>query len=213
MAQPMTSSNPRPGGIDANSRGIAVLVATVVIGFLLLLNAGGSGASNNTASDGGPSTTVDVSNVNGDPAVTTTLPDEGVTPTTEDRTQTTDTTEPTEPDRQPGDVVVAVLNGGGPTGAASSTSETIVERGYQAGPTANTAAGVAQLDTTKVYYAEGYQAEATAVAGLLGKADDAVEALPEPPPGAGLESSNVVVVLGKDTAPIGTDSSATTTPA
>lgn len=203
----MTSSNSSPGGIDANSRGIAVLVVAVVVGFLLLLNAGGSGATSDTVSAGGPTTTIDIADVNGEPGITTTLPVDGAV------TTTTDATDTTEPDRQPGDVVVAVLNGGGPAGAAASTSATIVERGYQAGPVGNTTPGTPALDTTKVYYAEGYQAEATAVAGLLGKADDAVEALPEPPPGAGLESSNVVVVLGKDTPPVGSDSSATTTSA
>lgn len=203
----MTTSNSSPGGIDANSRGIAVLVVAVVVGFLLLLNAGGSGATSDDASDDGPTTTIDISDVDGGADVTTTLPDEGST------TSTSDPTETTEPDRQPGDVVVAVLNGGGPTGAAGDTSATIVERGYQAGPVGNTNPGTPAFETTKVFYAEGYQAEATAVAGLLGKADDAVEALPEPPPGAGLESSNVVVVLGVDTAPVGTDSSATTTSA
>ena len=78
----MTSSNSRPGGIDANSRGIAVLVVTVVVGFLLLLNAGGSGATSDTASGGGPSTTVDISDVNGEPAVTTTVPERGPLPRT-----------------------------------------------------------------------------------------------------------------------------------
>ncbi|MEO6989785.1 MAG: LytR C-terminal domain-containing protein [Aquihabitans sp.] len=204
----MTSSNPRPGGIDANSRGIAVLVVAVVVGFLLLLNAGGSGATSDTASDDGPSTTVDISGVNDDPAATTTLPGEVEGPTTTEDTET----DTSEPDRQPGDVTVAVLNGGGPAGAAGAVSATIVDRGYQAGTVGNTSPGVAQLDTTKVYYAEGYQAEASAVAGLLGKADDAVEALPDPPPGAGIESANVVVVLGKDTPPVGADPTASTVP-
>lgn len=198
----MTSSTPASGGIDANSRGIAVLIAAVVVGFLLLLNAGTSDSSTNAAGDP-PATTIDTSGLD-DPETTTTVPgDDGTTTTTETGT--------TEPDRQPGDVVVAVLNGGGPAGTAGATSSTITDSGYQAGTVGNITPGVAELDTTKVYYAEGYQAEATAVAGLLGKSDDAVEALPSPPPGSGLEAANVVVVLGRDTPPVGSESATTTT--
>lgn len=197
----MTSSTPASGGIDANSRGIAVLIAAVVVGFLLLLNAGTSDSSTNAAGDP-PATTIDTSGLD-DPETTTTVPGDDGTTTTETGT--------TEPDRQPGDVVVAVLNGGGPAGTAGATSSTITDSGYQAGTVGNITPGVAELDTTKVYYAEGYQAEATAVAGLLGKSDDAVEALPSPPPGSGLEAANVVVVLGRDTPPVGSESATTTT--
>lgn len=195
----MTSSQQTPGGIETNSRGIAVLVVAVVVGFLLLLNAGG-GAGASSDGDDTASPPVDTSGLTEDPSSTTSQPD--------DLLGTTTTT--SAPERSQGDVTVAVLNGGGPTGAAATTSATIADAGWKAGTVGN---ANSNIDSTRVYYAEGYQAEAGAVAGLLGKSSDAVEALPDPAPGTIAEGDNVVVVLGTDTPPAGSEGATTTTAA
>lgn len=198
----MTAPERRANGLDANARGIAVLVAAVVIGFLLLVNTGSSGGdeiiSSGEGGDTGPTTTVDTSDVGGDDS-TTTQPDD-----------TTTTTEGGEEGRPPGEVAVLVLNGSGQSGVAASTSTVVGEAGYNMLDPGN-AAG--RSETTMVYFAEGYEPEATAVAERLGKSGDAVAAMPEEAPGPGTEEANVVVVLGTDTPPAGGGGEATTTTA
>ena len=103
-----------------------------------------------------------------------------------------------------------MLNAGGPTGAAASTSAVITAAGWNAGTVGN---GSPTLTETRIYYTEGYQPEANAVANLLGKTSDAVEAMPETAPGPIADTDNVVVVLGSDTPPAGTEDSTTTTAA
>ncbi|HEX2575519.1 MAG TPA: LytR C-terminal domain-containing protein [Aquihabitans sp.] len=198
----MTAPTRRAGGLDANARGIAVLAAAVLIGFLLLLKAGDTGsASSAEGTDPVPSTTVDTSGLGTEPGDTTTTPDEA--------TSTTAAPEGAEA-RAPGEVQVVVLNADGPAGSARAASETIGAAGYQMGEPANANAGTT-LEQTAVYFAEGYQAEANAVALVLGKAPDAVQPMPDPVPGPGADTANVVVVLGADTAPAGGDTTSTTT--
>ena len=57
----MTAPEQRAGGLDANARGIAVLVVAVLIGFLLLLKAGDGGAAE--VSTGTTPGTVDTSGI------------------------------------------------------------------------------------------------------------------------------------------------------
>jgi hypothetical protein len=200
MAPSMTSPQTTPGGIETNSRGIAVLVVALVVGFLLLLNAGGGAGASSDDDTATP------------PADTTNLVD-GSTSTTSQPGDLVDSTSTTlaEDARTPGDVTVAVLNAGGPTGAAATTSAQITDAGWQAGTVGN---GSPELAETRIYYTEGYQPEANAVANLLGKSNDAVEAMPETPPGQIADSDNVVVVLGSDTPPTsGADGDTTTTTA
>lgn len=187
----MTAPQQRAGGLDANARGILVLVAAVVVGFLLLLNTGGSSADTDT--DAAPEPTVDVDL--GDP-------DDETDDTTPDEPEATTTSEPDSGALEPGEISVLVLNGGGIAGAAGSTTQTLADSGYQMGEAAN-AAESPNVEATVVYFAEGFEAEATAVASVLGKPADVVEAMPEDSPGAGSEAANVVVVLGKDVAPVG----------
>lgn len=183
LAQQMTAPETRTGGFDANARGIAVLVVAVLVALLLLLKAGGDGNTSTAADDTGG-------------GVTTTAPLGGSTTTTPD--DTTTTTAASSGDREPKDVTVLVLNGGGPAGVAKANSDAIGEKGYTMGAYTNASATVA---TTVVYYADGYQAEAEAVASALGKSADVVEAMPDTPPGPGADTADVVVVLGQDTPP------------
>jgi hypothetical protein len=180
----MTAPQQRAGGLDANARGIGVLVVTVIIGLLLLLNTGGDdGASAVSSGAGGGATTTEPSG-----SSTTTTPDD-----------TTTTTEASTGGHQAAEVKVLVLNGSGLAGVAKTNSDAIGAKGYEMLAAANATANV---EDTVVYFADGYEADAAAVADALGKTSDAVEAMPDTPPGAGADQANVVVVLGsKDTAP------------
>lgn len=205
----MTAPTQRAGGLDANARGLAVLAVAVVVGLLLLLTTGGDGATTEVAAggDGGAPTTIDISGIDPEPdgEVTTTTPDE----------TTTSSSSPADGLRDPGEVKVLVLNGGGIGGVARSTSETIGEKGYVMQPPTNSANSPSQA-TTVVYFADGYQAEAEAVAAVIGKAPSVVDAMPSTSPGSGADAANVVVVLGKDVAPAESsdgDSSTSTTSA
>lgn len=189
----MTAPQQRAGGLDANARGILVLVAAVVVGFLLLLSTGGSGADSDASPDPEPSVDVDL----GDPES-----DDETDGTTPDTTDDTTTTEPESTALQPGEISVVVLNGGGIAGAAGSTTQTLADAGYQMGAAGN-AADSPGVETTVVYFAEGFEAEATAVASVIGRPADVVDAMPETSPGPGADEVNVVVVLGQDVAPVG----------
>ena len=191
---PMTAPQQRAGGLDANARGILVLVAAVVVGFLLLLSTGGSGADSDAGSSSEPTVDVDLGDPDSDDEPDGTTPDE--------TDVTTTTTDPDSGALQPGEISVVVLNGGGIAGAAASTTQTLADAGYQMGGAGN-AAETPNVETTVVYFAEGFEAEATAVASVMGRPSDVVSALPDTPPGPGADSANVVVVLGQDIAPVG----------
>ncbi|HWJ62455.1 MAG TPA: LytR C-terminal domain-containing protein, partial [Acidimicrobiales bacterium] len=128
--------------------------------------------------------------------------------TTTAATEDTTTTAATS-DHSPSEVSVLVLNGSSQAGVAASTSTTIGESGYTMLSPSNAPANV---DTTAVYYAEGYEADAIAVAQILGKGTDAVKPLTEASLGGAEGDADVVVVLGADTPPAsGGDSSSGTT--
>lgn len=178
----MTAPQQRAGGLDANARGIVVLAVAVLVGLLLLLKTGGNeGASAVTATG----------NKGG---VTTSAP-LGSTTTTPDDTTTTTTASGAH---QPSAVKVLVLNGSGLTGVAKTNSSAVGAKGYKMLTAGN---APTTIPTTVVYYAAGYQEDATAVATALGKTSSVVKAMPSTPPGPGADQANVVVVLGKDTAP------------
>lgn len=193
----MTAPDHSTSGFDSNTRGLAVLAVAVVVGLLLLLNAGNGGASEQVAGSdtgGGEVTgsTIDVSGLGDDET------DESTTTTPE---QTTTSSIPeTEGTRPPSQVKVLVLNGCGSAcpGVAGTTSDTIGQTGFVMQQAGNASARPA---TTVVYFADGYQLEAEAVAAVVGKAPDVVEAMPSTSPGPGAENANVVVVLGADTPP------------
>jgi len=177
----MTAPEQRAGGLDSNARGIAVLVVAVLIGVLLLWKAGDNG-SNTAVASTGPTTTIDIS---------------GLTSTTLAGSDTTTTTQASD-GNQPSDVKVLVLNGSGKAGVAATNSTAIGQKGYTMLPPTNAAKNAS---TTSVYYAPNYQADAAAIAALLGKTPDSVLPMPTTPLGAGSATANVVVVLGADTAP------------
>ena len=76
---------------------------------------------------------------------------------------------PTGTTRAPASVSVVVLNGsGGVKGVAGATTDKIKAKGYKTLEPGN----AAPVDKTTVYYTAGYQADANAVAGVLGLARD-----------------------------------------
>ena len=186
----MTAPEPRPAGLDSNVRGLAVLGVALLVGFLLLLNAGPSGGDSSAApDDSAPVTTADLG--------------------TDTTAATTTTTSTPSSGRTPSEVKVLVLNGGGPAGSAATTSSTIEAAGYTMGEPDNSPVTVTE---TTFYYLDDYQVEATSVANLLGQTPDVVKPLA----GSGLESAagdaNVLVVLGPNASPVESpDSSETTT--
>ena len=185
----MTAPEPRPSGADGNARGLLVLAAAVVVGFLLLWNLGGGSTSSADTKD-------ESSTPN------TTAPLDGTT------TEATTTTLSSGSGHTASEVKVLVLNGGGPTGAAKSTSTQIGESGYTMGEPGNSPITV---DATSIFYAEDYQADATSIALLLGRSTDALKPLADAGLNGAEGDANVVVVLGPDAPPVSEDSSSTTT--
>ncbi len=97
--------------------------------------------------------------------------------------------------RPPAQVKVLVANGTGQAGVAGAKASELTSKGYTAVDTAN----AASTATSVIYYAQGYEQEAAAVAQALSIPASAVAALPTPPP-FDIRNSNVIVVIGTDQA-------------
>ncbi len=188
----------RSAGTNA-ARGVMVIVAAVAVGLLLMFRGiGDSSADTDAAAGDGSADTAEPGDTGqGDTGVTgatdTTLPAEEVTP------ETTDTTV-SAPPRDPSEVRVLVLNGtddaariGGVAGAGTDLlkpSNYVVLDPKDAdvnGPSA-------------IFFAEGYQAEANAVAAVYG-VDPAAVVQPLDPtasPIVDTQDANIVVRIGSD---------------
>lgn len=197
MAHPMTAPERPASGLDANARGIIVLVVAVLVGVALLLNVGNdSGQSSASPTTTTAGTTLDIGGT-----TTTVAGDTTGTTGAEGETTTTVAGDNGGEARDAADVSVVVLNGSSKTGAAQANSDTIAAQGYQMGSPGNPVTNIE--GNTVVYYAEGYQADAVAVAAVLGRPADAVQAKPAEDLGPGSADANVVVVLGAaDTSPV-----------
>ncbi len=164
----------------AAGRGILLIAVAVLVGVLLLRNGfdDGGGSSAPTTEGGGGAVT-------------------SVSPDTTGAGGSTDSTTPTTPStRPPNQVKVFVANAAGVQGAAGRAVEVLTPLGYVAvagnSPT--------RVDTTTVYYTEGFQAEAQGIAQALGAPAAAVQPMPTPPPVADIQGAQVLVVLGPDVA-------------
>jgi hypothetical protein len=193
----MTAPEARPSGVDSNIRGLLVLGAAVVVGIALLWSWGDDGTTTVDAGQADTTTTIDTSNL----GTTTTEASGGG----EASTTTTPAT-----DHSPSEVSVIVLNGSGQTGVAASNSATIGEAGYVMLTPGNAPANV---DATAVYFVEGYESDAIAVAGLLGKGTDSVSPVTEASLGGAEGDADVVVILGADTPPASDGTTTSTTSA
>jgi hypothetical protein len=152
-----------------------VLVGAAVF-FVLILLADGPDAST-TTTNGGPTTTVastDSTNTDttGPSASTTTS---AATPTT-------------IPVRDPSEVRVLVLNSTEIAGAAGRFTEELAAQGYQTLPASDF---TPEQDPSRVWYREGFSAEANVLAELI--PGSLVEPIPDPTVG---EGADIVIVLG-----------------
>jgi hypothetical protein len=98
--------------------------------------------------------------------------------------------------RPPNQVKVFVANAAGVQGAAGRTADALIAAGYAAVP----GNSPTRAEATAIYYTEGFEAEAQAVAATLGVPATSVQPMPTPPPVAEIEGSQVLVVLGPDIA-------------
>lgn len=109
----------------------------------------------------------------------------------------TETTETTVPVKTPAEVTVIVLNGTSVSGAAGKYSTAIGSAGYQMLEPGDAST---KIPVTAVFFTQGFEREAAAVALAAGApATVTPAALPAPPPGE-VGAANVVVVIGADLA-------------
>ena len=159
----------------AMARGILLIVVAILLGVVLL----------NATDDPEPFTARSGSEE----------PDRGATPTTDPATtDTTDTTLPPSP-RDPSEVTVLVVNGSGVRGVAGRITETLKGSAYVTVDPGN----IEAVEASVVYFVEGYEADARAVATLL-TPQPAVEPMPDPAPVADLQGAQVLVVVAADLA-------------
>ena len=164
---------------SAAIRGALLIVAAFVLGFALLSATSATEPFEvESAQDGGDG---------GDQGA---AGDDGE----EEEDDATTTTETTVATRPPAEVGVLVANASGVQGAGGRRTEDIGAAGYRMleATTAN-----AQSDTSTVFYVEGYEAEAQAVANLLSPVP-AIAPMPPEPPVDDLGDANVLVVIAQD---------------
>lgn len=113
-------------------------------------------------------------------------------------TTTATTTTVADGPRDPEDVTVLVANGSGLQGAAASVTETLDGAGYGTAAPSNVRDG-ARANASVVYYLEGFEADAEAVAAAFSPAPP-VAPMPDPAPTDDLRGASVVLVLGPDLA-------------
>jgi hypothetical protein len=123
-------------------------------------------------------------------ATSTTTTTEGTTETTGGATSTTTTaaTPTTIPVRDPSEVRVLVLNSMGLAGAAGRLTEELAAQGYQTLPASDF---TPEQNPTRVWYREGFSAEANVLAEQI--PGSLVEPIPDPTVG---EGADIVIVLG-----------------
>jgi hypothetical protein len=167
----------RPTEPTANpARGAALVIVAVLVGLFLLRNGIDTTTTATGSTDKGASTDAGGA-------------DEG--------SDSGSSTSSTLGLRQPVEVPTVVLNGTQTNGAAKKWSGFLQARGYNL--TDSDGAGGPDATATSVYYAEGFEQEAAAVATLIGAPATAVALLPTPAP-QNSGTAKVVVVLGPDVA-------------
>jgi hypothetical protein len=157
------------------ARGIALIVAAVVLGIVLL-----------NATDRTPSFV----ETNGSKATQTTVA--GSTETTSASTPSTARSKAHDPSA----VAILVANGSGVKGAAAKIATTLAGSNYVLKTSVNTKT---PASSSIVYYSPGYDADARAIASLLTPAPS-VQPMPSPLPVADLTGANILVVVAADIA-------------
>lgn len=163
---------------DATVRGVVVLLVAVVVGLALLARGGSSGdsAASTTEPPEGSSTAV--------PSIT----ESTLAPVNDPTASSAPTT------RAVGEVTVIVLNGTRQAGIAGDNEAKVEGAGYQTISASNSSS---PADTTRILFAEGFQADAEAVKEILG-VDAPVEPAPAEPLAPTAGDANVVILLGAD---------------
>ena len=168
----------------ATARGAALVVVAVIIGVILLgkgFETGFLPTSSETPSEQAADDDDDEEEAATDDGVTTTA------------------TTATPATRVPAQVRVIVLNGGGPSGSAGTSSTALAAAGF----TTLDASDTDDVAATAVYAMPGFEADAAAVAQTL-RIPAPPQAMPTPPPtGTPADQVDVVVVLGPDFTPVG----------
>jgi len=107
--------------------------------------------------------------------------------------QTTPTTTRT---RTKAEVIVVVANGAGVRGLGAATTNALKNVGYTTLTPTDTSGAV---DKTSIQFAEGFEAEARELAGVIGQPATVVTRLTNPPVAASeIVDAKVVVILGVD---------------
>lgn len=163
----------------------AILVAlAVIIGFVLLRD-DNVNVSSSVGAD--------------DTAQTDDEGDNGTEGTDDTTAEEADSTTSLPPARDPSEVKVLVANGTNVTGAATTVTDALKSQNYITGnPTDATSKD--GIVATSVYFTEGFEAEANAVASAINAPAESVQALPTPAPVADTQLAHVIIVLGPDLA-------------
>jgi hypothetical protein len=166
----------RPTEPTANpARGVVLVVIAVLVGLVLLRNGIDADANAGSSTGGGKGTTADGGGTDGGSTTSSTL---GL--------------------RSPSEVPLIVLNGSGVKGAANKYATFLLNKGYTNQTDADGGNAAAQADTTTVYFQEGFQNEAKAVASAI-KAPTVGGTAAVPTVSLGpTNNASVVVVIGKD---------------
>lgn len=162
----------------AMMRGIALIVAAIVLGVVLL-----------NATDSPEPFTPKVTAADGSTTETTAAPSDSGSSST-----STPTTVAAKAHKA-SEVAVLVVNGSKVTGAAGRIATTLGAAGYLLKPAGNTSPAPA----SNVYYQPGYEADARAIAGRL-TPQPGVLPMPDPAPVSDLKGANVLVVVAADLA-------------
>jgi hypothetical protein len=175
---------PRRSGEQATIRGAIVVFVAVLIGVALLSRSDGGIFGSAEAGGAGPTTT---------------------TQTTTTQTTAPTSTVPTRPNggstapskaHDPAQVSVIVVNAaGGIVGIGSDNSQKLTDAGFKVLPVKNADQDV---DTTGLFFREGYEADANAVKTALGFGNVPVQAAPTQAIIPEAAEANVIVVLGKN---------------
>lgn len=193
---PQSQRRSAPSGADPAARGLILVVVAVVLGAILLA-AGGTVGFDSDAKG------VDIGNNRSDGSEITdsTVPADGSTDTSEAPPETI----------PPAEVMVVAANGAGISGLASSTTAFLATQGYSSSTATDAPADVA---ATVVYFAEGFQPNAAALATLFSVPPEQIQPLPaEPVANDQPAEAAVVIVLGPDAESVVSGGGATTTTA
>jgi len=172
--QPQPTPPPPQGSV---ARGAILVAVAVVIGVLLLRD--DDSATTQVAVGSDTAADVDDDEGSGD--------DEGTD------TSTTTTTAALRPAAE---IKVLVANGSSVNGAAGATTDSLEALGYVTATPTN----AERVPATVVYFTEGYQPEAQALAAAIGAPPTSVTPMPAVAPVDDLQLANVLVVVGPELA-------------